>query len=132
VTLPNPNIEPLLGAELTPQVLKSILGQIQENFDALDTGSVKPREIIARVSSAGVIGAGSGFTVTHSATGVYVLTFKRAFAQAPGVVASPFVGEAAASIQAHSTASAATIYLLGPGGSTLVNAGFTAFIRAAV
>lgn len=50
--------------------------------------SVLPRTVTGVVTSAGVITSGTGFTVAHSATGQFDITFTAAFTVAPVVVAA--------------------------------------------
>lgn len=78
------------------QVAGSFEDRVQQNFDAVKTawptsdsvGDIEPlRMFRGNVSSGGTITAGAGFTVAHSATGVYVLTYTPAFSVAPTLLA---------------------------------------------
>lgn len=60
--------------------------EIQENFDALARALPSPLRIIrGRVTTLGVITAGTGFTVTKGGAGLYTINFTNAFFAAPTV-----------------------------------------------
>lgn len=130
--LPHPNIEPPPGAHLDSAALAAILAEIQRNFDALSLSvpDRQPRQIAGRISSAGAILSGSGFTVTHTTAGIYLLTFTTAFPAPPVVMATPFAIEAAESCQASSTATGTTVLTLNPAGEA-ASAGFNVWVRQA-
>lgn len=70
-----------------------------------------PGNLTGIIAANGTITAGSGFTVNHSGTGVYVLTFSPALSATPVFVPFAFGGNTA-EITVAATVSAVTINVL--------------------
>ena len=64
-------------------------------------GEERLRILRGRVTSNGAISSGSGFTVSRTATGLYVITFTTAFSSTPAVTLSPSVGATGGPYNAH-------------------------------
>lgn len=85
--------------------------------DAVSWGTAPARIVRGRVQSDGSVLNGGGFSVNHSATGTYVITFA-AFSQVPAVTclpdggASPFLAMGGAE-----SASGVTIFITNPSGT---------------
>jgi hypothetical protein len=76
--LPHGNITPPPGAQLDSAALGEIFQQIQANFDALMVGDDSLQIIRGRVSKAGTVVLGRGYSVGQISTGVYEVTLDRA------------------------------------------------------
>ena len=65
------------------------------------SGEEKLRILRGRISSSGTVSLGSGFTVSRTGTGLYVITFTTAFSGPPAVTLSPSVGATGGPYNAH-------------------------------
>lgn len=71
-----------LDIEIEDNRLSNLIDQLEELLNG-------NRIVRGIVSSAGAIEEGTGFTVSHSGTGDYTITFSPAFSDVPSVVTGP-------------------------------------------
>ena len=77
----------IIQADATTYLLGDNVGR--SNFLQLAHGAQKMLVCRGVVDPTGAILSGEGFTVVHTATGVYTITFARAFATVPAVAVTP-------------------------------------------
>jgi len=96
--------QPSPGVLLPPQ---GITGSLVADRTITET-KLEKRAVSGVVTSAGAVGAGTGFTAAKGAAGIYTLNFSPAFAAAPALIPVPHAAGQYASITARS-ASAVTV-----------------------
>jgi hypothetical protein len=88
--------------------------------------SLGQKVVSGRVSAAGAVVSGAGFSASRTSTGVYVVDFTPDFAAAPAVLVTPS-GTAApfhATFVATPAAGSVTVEIVAPDGTTPLNAAF--------